>query len=375
MPREPHHQRISRELLAEIAAGRYGPGERLPSEAQLCQKFSVSRPTAARALRELQEQGLIDRRVGSGTYLRAATGSRPGGDSRQLGLLVPGLGKMEIFEVICGELAGLARVHDYGMLWGGHARPPESPGMTPKEAEGLAELMVERSVAGVFFAPFEHAQDQDRGNRRIVEKLRRAGIPLVLLDRDLEPFPHRSPHDLVGIDNFAGGYMLAEHLVKLGVRRLAVVTRPLSAPTVHARVAGARAALHTHGIEPEDPFVRVGDPAQSAFVREVLSGKRLQAVLCTNDQTAAELMRSLGQIRVRVPQSLRVVGFDDVRYATLLPVQLTTIQQPCREIAIAAFQAMRERIADPALPPRSIMVTPRLIVRESCGAYSPIRRP
>jgi len=45
------------------------------------------------------------------------------------------------------------------------------------------------------------------------------------------------------------------------------------------------------------------------------------------------------------------------------------MQQPCREIAIAAFQAMRERIADPALPPRSILLTPRLIVRESCGAY------
>ena len=66
---------------------------------------------------------------------------------------------------------------------------------------------------------------------------------------------------------------------------------------------------------------------------------------------------------------MRVVGFDDLRYATLLPVQLTTMQQPCREIAIAAFQAMRDRLADPALPPRSIWLTPRLIVRESCGAY------
>ena len=50
-------------------------------------------------------------------------------------------------------------------------------------------------------------------------------------------------------------------------------------------------------------------------------------------------------------------------------VQLTTMQQPCREIAVAAFQALRERISDPALPPRSIFLTPRLIVRESCGAY------
>ncbi|MBV8882025.1 MAG: substrate-binding domain-containing protein, partial [Planctomycetaceae bacterium] len=205
--------------------------------------------------------------------------------------------------------------------------------------------------------------------RRIVEKFHRAGIPLILLDRDLSAFPHRSTDDLVGIDNFAGGYLLAEHLLKLGARRLTFLTRPLSAATVQARIAGARAALEAHGTEPDEPFVQVGDPGDLAFIRRAIPGRRVEAVICTNDLTAAQLMQSLARLKIVVPRSLRVVGFDDVRYATLLPVQLTTMQQPCREIAIAAFQAMRERIAEPALPPRSILLTPRLIVRESCGAY------
>jgi len=369
MPGEPRHAQISRELLTEIAGGKYGPGGRLPSEAQLCKKFGVSRPTVGRALRELQEQGLIDRRVGSGTYVRATRSASDPAAYRQLGLLVPGLGKIEIFEVICGELAGLARVHDFGMLWGGSARPRVDVDMTPQEAEALADLFVEKGVSGVFFAPFEHTTDRDPANRRIVERFRRAGIPLILLDRDLDPFPHRSPSDLVGIDNFAGGYLLAEHLLKLGARRLTFVTRPLSAATVHARIAGAQAALTAHGVDPDSSFVQVGDPTDLAFARRVLAGRRVEAVICTNDLTAAQFMQSLGRLKVGVPKPLRVVGFDDVRYATLLPVQLTTMQQPCREIAVAAFQAMRERIADPALPPRSILLTPRLIVRESCGAY------
>jgi LacI family transcriptional regulator len=369
MTTEPRHRQISRELLTQIANGKYGPGGRLPSEAQLCEKFSVSRPTVARALRELQEQGLIDRRVGSGTFVRVNRTAEAAPAYRQLGLLVPGLGKIEIFEVICGELAGLARVHDFGMLWGGNARPRVDVDMTIQEAEGLADLFVEKGVSGVFFAPFEHTPDRDPANRRIVERFRRAGIPVVLLDRDLGPFPHRTPYDLVGIDNFAGGYLLAEHLVKLGARRLSFVTRPLSAATVHARIAGARAALTAHEMEPEEPFVRIGDPGDLEFVRDVVARKRVEAVICTNDLTAAQLMQSLVRLKVNVPRSLRVVGFDDVRYATLLPVQLTTMQQPCREIAVAAFQAMRERIADPSLPARSILLSPRLIVRESCGAY------
>src|SRR4029453_18332745 len=106
-------------------------------------------------------------------------------------------------------------------------------------------------------------------------------------------------------------------------------------------------------------FVQVGDPTDLAFVRKTVAGRRIDAVICTTDLTAAQYMQSLTRIKVGVPRARRVVGFDDVRCATRLPVQLTTMQQPCREIAIAAFQAMRERIADPALPPRSILLSPR----------------
>src|SRR5437867_2356701 len=111
MATEPKHLLISQELMAEIAAGGYRPSGRLPSEAQLVKRFNVSRPTVARALRDLQDRGLIDRRVGSGTYVRqgpAAAGSAPDG-RRELALMIPGLGTTEIFEEICGELAGLAR--------------------------------------------------------------------------------------------------------------------------------------------------------------------------------------------------------------------------------------------------------------------------
>ena len=64
-----------------------------------------------------------------------------------------------------------------------------------------------------------------------------------------------------------------------------------------------------------------------------------------------------------------VVGFDDVHYATMLSVPLTTMHQPCREIAVVALRALLGRIADPALPPRSLTLSPSLVVRESRGAY------
>jgi DNA-binding LacI/PurR family transcriptional regulator len=70
----------------------------------------------------------------------------------------------------------------------------------------------------------------------------------------------------------------------------------------------------------------------------------------------------------RIPQDVRVVGIDDVEYASLLPVPLTTVHQPCREIGEAALSAMLDRVARPNMFVRDILVACHLVVRESCGA-------
>ncbi len=365
----PKHREISRELLADIAGGKYGPAGRLPSEAQLVKKFGVSRPTVARALRDLQTEGLIERRAGSGTYVRRQTPNSPA--SRQLGLLIPGLGAVEIFGLICGELASLARAGEYTLLWGDSAHPRQDHDMSQEHAVKLCEQFIERRVAGVFFAPFDLTDGKEQANRRIAERFGKAGIPVVLLDRDLLPFPHRSNLDLVGIDNLAAGCLLAEHLFKLGCRRLAFVAMSHFPPTVDGRIAGVREALVRHQLELRRDWIHIGDPEDIKFVRSLIGGRRWDAVICGNDLTAAHLMRTLEKNNVRVPRDLRVVGFDDAKYATLLSVPLTTVHQPCRDIAITAYRAILERIAEPTLPARTVLLAPRLVVRESCGAYLP----
>lgn len=367
----PKHREISRWLRTAIAAGRYGLGDRLPSESQLVKQFKVSRPTVARALMDLQHEGLVERKAGSGTYIRAGNRAQAMGSTRQLGLLIPGLGTTEIFERICGELASLARVHEYSLLWGSSAQPGQDTDDSLAHAEAVCRQFIERKVSGVFFAPYELLAEQDQANRQMAEMLRQAGVPVVLLDRDLQSFPTRSDFDLVGIDNVAGGYLLAEHLLKLGCRRLCFVARPLSAPTVDARIAGVREALVRRRIDLGSDWVRLGHPADLKFTRRLVAARQADAFICANDHTAAVLLRSLESAGIKVPRDVRVVGFDDVKYATLLSVPLTTIHQPCREIAVTAFRAMLERIAEPALPARSFALTPRLVVRESCGAYLP----
>jgi LacI family transcriptional regulator len=363
------HSEISGHLEIQIAAGKYVDGARLPSEVQLVAQFGVSRPTVARALRDLEKKGLIERRAGSGTYVRS--NQQRNSSTRILGLLVPGLASTEIFQVICGEIASLARVTEYGLLWGGSTNPREDTDASLKHAEEVCKQFIERKVSGVFFAPAELQPGQQQANSKLAESLREAGIPVVLIDRDLLSFPERSDFDLVGIDNIAAGSMVAEHLIKLGCRKLFFVVRPHSAPTVNARIAGVREAMARNQIEPDPGWIRLGDPADLKFARSLTAGRQADAFVCANDDTAAVLLRSLESQGVRAPREIRVVGFDDVKYATLVSVPLTTIHQPCRDIAVVAFRTMLERLAEPAMPTRSINLTPRLVVRESCGAYLP----
>lgn len=369
----PKHREISRQLLADIAGGKYAASRRLPSEVQLGKRFGVSRPTIIRALQDLQSEGLIERRAGSGTYLKA-DGPKPPPTSRQLGLLVPERGTTEIFDLVCGELSSLARAQDFALLFGGALLPHQEVDLSAAHALALCEQFVNQQVQGVFFAPFESLPDRDEINRRIVEQLGRAGIPVLLLDRDLTAFPGRSDFDLAGIDNFAAGFVLAEHFAKLGCRRIAFFARPGSASTVSARIAGAREALLRNQCGGTDSdWLLTGEPDDAAFVRAALGGRRWEAVLCANDLTAANLMRTLEKIGLKVPRDLRLAGFDDARYASLLGVSLTTMHQPAREIALIAFRSLLERIREPALPVRSLLLNPRLVVRESCGSY-PQRR-
>ena len=79
-------------------------------------------------------------------------------------------------------------------------------------------------------------------------------------------------------------------------------------------------------------------------------------------------MRALLALGYRIPRDVRIAGIDDVEYASLLPVPLTTVHQPCREIGEAAMSAMLDRIARPNMLPREIRVECWLVIRESCGA-------
>jgi len=361
------HQVVFDYLNSSIQSGAYRPGDRLPSEAELGTMFGASRITVAKAVLELQRMNLVSRRPGAGTHVQAR---RPV-DGHTFGLLIPELGLTEIFEPICHGMMRSPFARPDALIWGNASGSgvSDSRGEAAEEAENMAQHFIAQKVSGIFFAPLELIPEKDAANRRLMRMLERAKIPVILLDRCYLPDPERSPHDLVGIDNRRTGYIATVHLIDLGVERLVFLGEEHSASTVDARVTGFHEALRRRGIHPETNPVWRGSAQDQEFVKKMVDVARPEGVVCANDVTAARLMQSLLALGRRIPEEVSIVGIDDVKYAGLLTVPLTTMHQNCAAIGVIAMATMLERLAHPELPTRDILLPTRLVVRRSCGAY------
>jgi len=362
-PHAPKHQQVFETLAGEILSGKYKPGQKVPSEAALVQQFRTSRITVGRALRDLVQRGLVERVAGSGTYVRQAQ-VREG--PQLFGLLIPDLGATEIFEPICRGIASAPAAAQHALVWGTVASGPVT---LEQQALQLCDQFLERGVSGVFFAPLERAPKARQVNLEVLARLEETRTPVILLDRCVLPYPHRGRYDLVGIDNRRAGFMAAEHLIRLGAPGLSFLAYSGSAPTVEARAAGFREALFANGLGSAQDQVHFVEEIAATTVRPLLTRKKHgRAFVCANDRTAGQLMQVLQKLGYDIPGDIRIVGIDDVEYASLLPVPLTTVHQPCREIGEAAMAAMVERMSRPGMPARDILIECRLIVRQSCGA-------
>ena len=188
--------------------------------------------------------------------------------------------------------------------------------------------------------------------------------------------------DVIGADNRSGTKAAVCHVVEQhGRTRLFYIAGPAEAPDARERRSAFEEAVAGH------PGVTVAGCFEGRFaaisgqlaVREILTGPRRElpdALICGNDQTAIGAMRELQAAGIRVPADIAVVGFDDMRLSALLAPPLTTIRQPMQLLGERACSRLLQRIASPALPPRTERLPTELIIRESCGCDpSPARVP
>lgn len=340
-----------------IASGKYGEGAPLPSVRAMIRRYHVSDRTVQHALDELERQRLIVRRQGSGTFVSRAAAQR------KVGLIVPGTAYSEFFSRIVCEVLRLAQKEEMTLLFGDIAS--ERPDVRARTAKRIAADFVRQGVSGVLYQPLEFMRNSESINREIVALFAEASVPVVLVDCDIVKPPKRSEFDLVSVNNEASAGQLAELVAANGARKIHFLMHADHSPNMYRRVNGVRNVVSALGLPWSPSHVMEISPDDSRAVARHLKKHRPDAVICGTDMVAASFCHTLTALGVRVPDDILVAGFDDMRTATVMSPPLTTVHQPCEQIAEKAFYGLLDRMADPSRPPLEIFLPAPLVERAS----------
>lgn len=359
---DPLYRRISQQLSESINDGVLAPGSRLPNGEALARRYNTSVNTVTRAMRLLTNQGLIRRVPGLGTFV-AAEVQTPAGVLGFVGSCCRGFAEICALGQIELEFKRrLASATDSFERFLGLDEDDE------QHAHELLKLAREKGVAGVFCIPPEGGLPHTAACIAEMQRLVKAGIQVILLDRDVVEPPDRSEFDIVTLNNANAGFLLGRHLAAQGARRVLFVARHTLPPVVMERLTGVRAGLAAEAMGDEvDVRVEKLDPGG---IREVIRQYRPDAMVGKDDAVAAQLMQAAYDLNLRISDEVMVAGFDDSPVAADMVVPLTSVRQPVGELVEAALVLMRSRLETPDRAPRTVSIRGRLEARRSTRAES-----
>jgi GntR family transcriptional regulator, arabinose operon transcriptional repressor len=208
-------------------------------------------------------------------------------------------------------------------------------------------------------------------NQIVVDRLISAGVAVVCVDRDIVSFPERSTLPLVSYDNRRGGYLLTEHLIQRGCKRIAFIGSPYVSSAASDRMRGYRDALEDNGMHADRSLIsgKNLEELDAAFCQALIADCKPDAIVCKMDHYAALMGRHLVEMGLKVGKDVMLAGFDDEPFASLLPVPLTTIHFPAEPFAQVCYEHLVAQMANPSVPlPGQTLIDVELVVRDSTGA-------
>jgi len=274
-----------------------------------------------------------------------------------IGLIVPDLS--DAFFASCAHtVQQLARMHGFMTLVVSSERDAE---LEFQEAE----LMASRKISGLLVVT-----STIKGDERMRE-LQATGLAIVAFDR---PLPGTDT-DCVLVENRSGAEEATQHLMDHGHRRIVCVGYDEDTYTIHERVKGFADHMNSCGLKPQTAFGLKTLEGVSAWLGELMASRnRPTAVFALNHRTSMFVLRAMAERKIRIPQDMALVGFDDFDLATVVSPPFTAVAQSPVELARRAMGLLMKRIQaapeDAPSSPAKILLPVKLIVRGSCGPHA-----
>ncbi len=351
------YELVEQTLKGQMETGEIAPGEKLPSEQELCRRFGVSRSAVRQALKNLAHQGCAESVKGVGTFCRL----RP-----ENGRLTANIGFIGFFShsyifprIIQGIDSVLYRE-------GFHLLIGQSLYRLERE-RSILQSYIDKPVDGIILEPVCDG-NPEYSNRSLVEEAIDRGIPVVFIDNTIPGIETAS----VSLDDFSTGYAAVSHLIEKGHRRIGLFYQE-DYYTKLQRTAGARACISEHGERNirfwESSFRGQGEHSTAKRQAEAFlasAGREITALMCTSDEDAIVCIEAAEAMGLRIPEDISVIGFDDWEASSLQRIGLTSFEHPGRTMGGMIARSLIDEIkGESRLVSASMVLRPRLVERTS----------
>jgi LacI family transcriptional regulator len=281
---------------------------------------------------------------------RAARALR-GNRSRIIGLLISDI-QNPFFTTLIRGIEDVVQRSGYSVILCNSDEDPH------KERQSIEVLCAEH-VAGAIVVP---TTEHQRGLRLFQEH----DIPVISVDRRVKD----RITDAVLVDNVLGAYQAVTHLITNGYRRIGIITGPVNTTTGRERIEGYRKALHEAGIATDPLIERIGSFREESgryLTEELLSlANPVDALFTANNLMTMGAIEAIHARSLRIPDDIAIVGFDEMPWAALSAISLTTVTQPVYEIGTTAALRLFQRIESPSMfTKQEIVLSPTLRIRGS----------
>ncbi|WP_328321446.1 substrate-binding domain-containing protein [Kribbella sp. NBC_00382] len=345
-------QQIADRLRAEILDGTRPSASRLPTERELSVGYSVSISTVRRAVDDLVTEGLVRRRQGAGTFVRGGEPehTRPA----LLGVIVPH-STFYYPQILRG-------IEDVRAETGARIQLACSEYSQDIEAKLIREMLA-ADVDGLLIAPTLTGPEPTESYLRRLTEL---PVPVVLMERRGNALNDETEH--VCTHHAAGAYQAVQYLAALGHRRIGLALRSPS-PTAEPVALGYRRAIAELGGSTtvfQKALEEWGPATADNCLRRLLAAG-CTAALCFGDRQAGLLVSAARRSGLAVPDDLALVAYDD-EIADIPDVPLTAVAPPKRLLGRTAAELLLQRLQQPGLARRQILLRPEITIRKSCGA-------
>jgi LacI family transcriptional regulator len=198
-----------------------------------------------------------------------------------------------------------------------------------------------------------------------VEALSTGKLPFLLIGRH----PTNEKISYVDIDNRKSAFEAVEYLLKMGRQRVATISGPRNMVAGQNRLQGYKDALARQEILLDEALMAEGDFTGEGGYRAMQSllAARPDAVFVASDTMAWGAMQAIQEAKLRIPEDIAVIGFDDIAPGSRGAQALSTVHQPIQEMGVKAAEAIIEMILNPEVEPKKIVLETGLVLRETTG--------